>query len=33
MLFMVVEKFRNQNAKAVYRRLRDEGRAAPRFCT
>jgi hypothetical protein len=29
MLFMVVEKFRNQNAKAVYRRLRDEGRGFP----
>ena len=29
MLFMVVEKFRDQNAKAVYRRLRDEGRGFP----
>ena len=29
MLFMVVEKFRNQNAKAVYRRLRDKGRGFP----
>ena len=29
MLFMVIEKFRNQNAKAVYRRLRDEGRGVP----
>ena len=29
MLFMVIEKFRNQNAKAVYRRLRDEGRGFP----
>ncbi len=29
MLFMVLEKFRNQNAKAVYRRLRDEGRGLP----
>ena len=26
MLFMVVEKFRNQDGKAVYRKLRDEGR-------
>ena len=29
MLFMVVEKFRNQNAKAIYRRVRDEGRGFP----
>lgn len=29
MLFMVVEKFRNQDGKAVYRKLRDEGRALP----
>jgi hypothetical protein len=29
MLFMVIERFRNQNAKAVYRRLRDEGRGKP----
>jgi hypothetical protein len=29
MLFMVIETFRNQDAKAVYRRLRDEGRALP----
>jgi hypothetical protein len=29
MLFMVVEKFRNQNAKSVYRRLRDRGRGIP----
>ena len=29
MPFMVIEKFRNQNAKAVYRRLRDEGRGFP----
>ncbi len=29
MLFMVIERFRNQNAKAVYRRLRDEGRGFP----
>ena len=29
MLFMVIERFRNQDAKAVYRRLRDKGRALP----
>ena len=29
MLFMVVEKFRNQDGKAVYRKLRDAGRALP----
>jgi hypothetical protein len=29
MLFMVIERFRDQNAKAVYRRLRDAGRALP----
>ena len=29
MLFMVVETFRNQNVKAVYRRFRDEGRKLP----
>ena len=29
MLFMVVERFRDQNAKAVYRKLRDTGRALP----
>ena len=29
MLFMVVEKFRNQDGKAVYRKLRDEGRGLP----
>jgi hypothetical protein len=26
MLFMVIENFRDQNAKAVYRRFRDKGR-------
>jgi len=26
MLFMVIENFRNQDAKAVYRRFRDKGR-------
>ena len=29
MLFMVVEKFRNQDAKAIYRRLLDKGRSMP----
>ena len=29
MHFMVVERFRNRDAKAVYRRLRAEGRALP----
>lgn len=29
MLFIVVETFRNQDAKPVYRRLRDKGRMTP----
>ncbi|HEX9790370.1 MAG TPA: DUF3303 family protein [Kiloniellales bacterium] len=29
MLFMVIETFRDQNAKAVYRRFRDKGRLMP----
>lgn len=29
MLFMVIERFRNRDAKAVYRRFRDRGRGAP----
>jgi hypothetical protein len=29
MLFMVVETFRNQDGKAIYRRLRDKGRQMP----
>lgn len=29
MQFMVIENFRNQDAKAVYRRFRDKGRMAP----
>jgi hypothetical protein len=29
MQFMVVERFRNQDAKAVYRRLRERGRMMP----
>ncbi len=33
MLFMVIEKFRNQNAKAAYRRFRDQGRLTPEGLT
>jgi hypothetical protein len=29
MLFMVIERFRNQDAAAVYRRFRDKGRQLP----
>ena len=29
MLFMVIETFRNQDAKSVYRRFRDRGRLTP----
>ena len=29
MLFMVIEHFKNRDAKAVYRRFRDEGRLMP----
>jgi hypothetical protein len=29
MLFMVVEKFKNQDGKAVYRKLRESGRGLP----
>ena len=29
MLFMVIERFRDRDAKAVYRRFRDQGRGAP----
>ena len=29
MLFMVVERFKNRDARAVYRRFRDQGRGAP----
>ncbi len=29
MLFMVIERFRNRDAKAVYRRFRDQGRGVP----
>jgi hypothetical protein len=33
MLFMVIENFRNQNADAVYRRLRERGRMLPENVT
>jgi len=29
MLFMVIERFKNRDAKAVYRRFRDQGRGTP----
>ena len=29
MLFMVIETFRDQNAKAIYRRFREKGRMMP----
>ena len=33
MLFMVIENFRNQDAKPIYRRLRDKGRQMPEGLT
>ena len=33
MLFMVIERFRNQDGKAVYRRFRERGRMAPEGLT
>jgi hypothetical protein len=33
MLFMVIERFRNRDAKAVYRRFRDQGRGTPEGLT
>jgi hypothetical protein len=33
MLFMIVEKFKNQDAAPVYRRFRDRGRLAPEGLT
>jgi Protein of unknown function (DUF3303) len=33
MLFMVIETFRNQDAKSIYRRLRDKGRQMPEGVT
>jgi hypothetical protein len=29
MLFMVIERFKDRDAKAVYRRFREQGRGAP----
>jgi hypothetical protein len=29
MLFMVIERFRDRDAKAIYRRFRDQGRMMP----
>lgn len=29
MLFMVVERFRNRDARAIYRRFREQGRGTP----
>ena len=29
MLFMVIERFRNRDARAVYRRFKERGRGAP----
>jgi len=29
MLYMVIERFKNRDAKAVYRRFREKGRLAP----
>jgi hypothetical protein len=29
MLFMVIERFKNRDAQAVYRRFRDQGRGTP----
>jgi hypothetical protein len=33
MLFMVVERFKGRDAKAVYRRFREQGRGAPEGLT
>jgi len=33
MLYMIVERFKNRNAEAVYRRFREEGRMAPEGLT
>ncbi len=33
MLFMVIERFKNRNARAVYRRFREKGRMAPEGLT
>lgn len=33
MLFMVIERFRDQNAKAVYKRFQEKGRMSPEGLT
>ena len=33
MLFMVIERFKNRDAKAIYRRFRDRGRMMPEGLT
>ena len=33
MLFMVIERYKNRDAKTVYRRFRDKGRMAPEGLT
>jgi hypothetical protein len=33
MLFMVIENYRNQDAKAIYRRFREKGRMMPEGVT
>jgi hypothetical protein len=33
MLYMVIERFKNRDAKAVYRRFRERGRMAPEGLT
>ncbi len=33
MLFMVIETYRNQDGKTVYRRFRDQGRMLPEGAT
>jgi hypothetical protein len=33
MLYMVIERFKNRDAKAVYRRFREKGRMAPEGLT
>jgi Protein of unknown function (DUF3303) len=33
MLYMVIERFKNRDAKAVYRRFREKGRMAPEELT
>jgi hypothetical protein len=33
MLFMVIERYKNRDGKAVYRRFREKGRMAPEGLT